>query len=197
MFEKLCTSHSYALTRDPYDRFRSSVSEYLKTYYHKRLSDFGEAELEDAIGEIMQAVASPPPLLPLRYVHFTPQVRYINFNGEEMISSRYALKNIAGFFEDLGKRMGAQFDATSRANQDFAFRFKGSERWLWRANQAMKGVLPYGAYQDVKRRVKPLLVRKKPVVVDDIFASSQVRDFIRTTYATDIALHQQSRRATS
>lgn len=191
VFDNLRATHSYALTRDPYDRFRSSVSEYLKTYYHKRLSDFGETELEDALGEIMAALTDPPPLLPLRYVHFTPQERYVYFKGEDIISRRYAIENIDAFFEDLGQRMGAQFDAGSRANQDFAFRFKKTERWLWRANQTLKDILPYGAYQGIKQRVKPLLVRDKPPAAEDIFSTALVRDFVKTTYATDIALHKE------
>lgn len=195
VFEKLQATHSYALTRDPYDRFRSSVSEYLKTYYDKRLSDFSTAELEDALGEIMEALTDPPPLLPLRYVHFTPQDRYVHLDGEEMISRRYALENIDLFFEDLGRRMGAQFDASSRANQDFAFRFKKSERWLWRANQTLKDILPYGAYQGIKQRVKPLLVREKPPATDDIFTTARIRNFVETAYATDIALHKEDLQA--
>jgi hypothetical protein len=195
VFARLRATHSYALTRDPRDRFRSSVSEYLKTYHHKRLSEFDAAELRGALDEIMAALAARPPLLPLRYVHFTPQERYVRLDGETVISRRYALEDIGAFFADLGRRTGASFDAGARANQDFAFRFKGSERWLWRANQTLKEVLPYAAYQGVKRRLKPLLVREKPAAVDDVFTSAEVRDFVREFYAADIALHQEDRRA--
>lgn len=191
VFAQLCESHSYALTRDPHDRFRSSVSEYLKTYYNKRLSEFEDAELEDALGEIMDALADPSPLLPLRYVHFTPQDRYLRLQGEEMITRRYALENIADFFEDIGARMDTSFDAESRANQDFAFRFKGSERLLWRVNQTFKDVLPYKTYQGIKQRVKPLLVRKKRAEISGVFTSHRVREFVQATYAADIALHQE------
>jgi hypothetical protein len=143
----------------------------------------------------MAALAERPPLLPLRYVHFTPQERYLRLDGEEVISRRYALEDMAAFFADLGHRTGASLDAGSRANQDFAFRFRGSERWLWRANQALKDVLPYAAYQGVKRRVKPLLVREKPATVEDVFTSAEVRGFVREVYAADIALHDEDLRA--
>lgn len=195
VFARLRATHSYALTRDPFDRFRSSASEYLKTYHNKRLSEFGEAELTSALDEIMAALSARPALLPLRYVHFTPQERYVRLDGEEVISQRYALEDMAGFFADLGRRTGADLDPGARANQDFAFRFRGSERLLWRANQALKDVLPYAAYQGVKRRVKPLLVREKPPAVEDVFTSPAIRGFVRDFYAADIALHEEDRRA--
>ena len=173
------------------------MSEFVKTYHGKRLSEFDAAELKAALDEIMAALSARPPLLPLRYVHFTPQERYVRLDGEDVVSHRHALEDIAAFFADLGRRTGASFDAGLRANQDFAFRFKASERWLWRANQALKEVLPYAAYQGVKRRVKPLLVREKPAMVEDVFTSAEVRGFVREVYAADIALHKEDLRATA
>jgi len=195
IFAQLKATDSYALTREPHDRFRSAVSEYVKTYEGKRLSEFDAAELGRVLDDIMAAVAARPALLPLRYVHFTPQARYIHIDGAEIVSRRYALENIGAFFAELSSRTGAAFDPGSRANQDFAFRFKGFERWLWTANQALKTALPYPLYQGIKRHMKPLLVRNNPADVADVFASAGVRDFVADIYAADIALHAADRRA--
>ncbi len=193
-FARLRATHSYALTRDPNDRFRSSVSEYVKTYHGKRLAEFDEAGIQGILDEIIGVLAARTPLLPLRYVHFTPQARYVRLDGEDIVSRRYAVEDIGVFFDDLGRRTGVRLDPGSRANQDFAFRFKGSEHWLWRANQALKEALPYATYQGVKRRVKPLLVRQKPALVETVFTSTMIRDFVREVYAADFALHEEDRR---
>ena len=140
--------------------------------------------------------ASAPPAAALRAFHAAGALRPARRRGGRSRSA-IALEDIAAFFADLGRRTGASFDAGSRANQDFAFRFKASERWLWRANQALKEVLPYAAYQGVKRRVKPLLVREKPAMVEDVFTSAEVRGFVREVYAADIALHKEDLRATA
>jgi hypothetical protein len=131
---RLRAATSFALTRDPRDRFRSSVSEYVKTYEGRRLSEFAPGELGRVIDGIAAALAPRTALLPLRYVHFTPQEHYVRLDGETVVTQRYAIEDIAALFAELGRRTGAAFDAGSRANQDFAFRFRGSEMVLWRLN---------------------------------------------------------------
>lgn len=190
VFARLTAVPSYALTRDPHDRFRSSVSEYVKTYHHKRLSEFAAPELARALDEVMTALAARPALLPLRYVHFTPQTRYVHLDGRQVVTQRYPLEAIDAFMAEIGRRTGTSLDAESRANQDFAFRFRGSERWLWRMNAALKGVLPYGAYQGLKRRLRPLVVRDRPAPAADVLAGDEMRAFVDEIYADDIALHR-------
>lgn len=91
-FEQICRLESFALVREPTGRFISSAFQYIRenykaTYFLRFLVPW---HLNRLIPILCNSNLS---FLPPRYIHFTPQTCYINFNSIKVVQNIYLIED--------------------------------------------------------------------------------------------------------
>jgi hypothetical protein len=191
-FEILRGVETFAVTRDPLPRFRSSFAEHVKIYRKTRLADLSEDEIGRLLDETMQALErlgdGPPPA---EYSHFTPQWRYAELDGQRFVDRLVPLERIGDLFAALSDKTGVRFSATARANRgDLSFRLPAIERSVRRGYTRLKGALPYRVHDALRRAGQRILTRQeRPSHVDAFFRADEVTAFVARYYARDRELH--------
>jgi hypothetical protein len=195
-FDKLCRYETFAITRDPFERFASSVSQRLLMYSSRPLRNRSLQEVSEAIDECIdyleQHGSSPHPLPP-EYIHFQRQIDYIELDDTRVANRLYTVDRVAALLEDVSKLIGRDVViAGGPPNRSLVFRNRlvGSMIESSRPITNLVGaVLPIG----VKRIARNLVYVPRDHRFRGVFAGKHVQQFVREYYAEDIALFQEVR----
>ena len=181
---------SFAVVRDPFDRLRSSLSQHVKRFRGKRLTDHTPDELEPMLEHVAGVLRASRTILPVEYQHFTPQCHYVQIDKRELVTP-YALEHLGALTTRLSDMFGRPLTAAATANQDLAFRNKKFDHALvWRVNDKLKASLPDVAYQKVKGLVEPMIVRQQTRGSrSDGDIGTKIEAMVHEFYAEDISLH--------
>lgn len=197
-FEAIRDYWSFAVIRDPFSRFASSISQRLRMYsalpIQKRSLREIETYIDESICYLSQRDAGAQ-LLPPEYIHFQRQTDYVQLEGEQVVDALYTVDNIGSLLNEVSQRVGrsvtsAKEPVAARANRTVVFRNDLLRHIFVNArpltNQIGKA-LPEGTKQLIRDRVYvPRDQRLKK-----LFATDRVLEFINEYYERDIALYQK------
>lgn len=95
-YRKLLDYQSFAIVRDPFERFLSSVYQRLSAYSDINITTISLQALRQEVASIVTYLDNyNQRLLPYDYVHFQPQIDYLKIDGTGMIVSRvFAISEI-------------------------------------------------------------------------------------------------------
>ena len=191
---------SFAVMRDPFSRFASSVSQRLKMYSDQPIQKRSFDEIRRVIDESIDFLGGQPAkgrLLPPEYIHFQKQVDYIQLNGVCIVDKIYLLDEVEILLADLGRIVGQDLLArpargaqATHANRTVVFRSDLLRRVIEAArpvtNQLSK-VLP----DSTKQRIRQRVYVPRDQGMEEMFEAEDVRAFITDYYARDLELYQQ------
>ncbi|KPP97788.1 sulfotransferase family 2 domain-containing protein [Marinobacter sp. HL-58] len=195
-FEAVRDYWSFAVMRDPFDRFASSVSQRLRMYSDQPIQKRSLDEVRLVIDESIDYLSRQPReghLLPPEYIHFQKQVDYIQLDGVRVLDTIYTVNEINDLLLDVGRRVGQNLGepgtegGVTQANRTVVFRNDLLRRVIETARpltDRLGKVLPESVKQQVRERVYvPRDQRMK-----DLFEADDVQAFVLDYYADDIAL---------
>ena len=99
VFDKICQYQSFAVTRDPLERFGSSVTQRCRQYLNYKASDITPDVLVRAAQEAMSFLTENPGSLTPEFIHFVPQANYITLEGETIVKH----VDLPGHFSQLNR----------------------------------------------------------------------------------------------
>jgi glycosyltransferase involved in cell wall biosynthesis len=186
---------SFAITRDPYARFASSLAQHLNMYGAVPLLQSSVPEIEREIEKVIAYLRSlrPGELPAAQYIHFHPQVGYLSVDGERIVKSVYTMDQVDQLLEDVAKLVGADFatphdrSAYPMENRSIIFRNDYVRRvveGIRPAFRAVSWVLP----ERIKERMRAYAYVPRDQRLGRLFQAAHVRAFIEEYYAEDIAL---------
>ena len=195
-FEALQIYWSFAVVRNPFDRFVSSLSERFKTHKGKSIKQCSEKEIRSAIRETIEYLTENENcLLSHEFIHFQKQVDYIKLDGEQIIESLYTIEQIdelvADFQSKIGSRLENSFSHPSNTyfNRSFVYRnhfLRIAHVTLgYKLNSVVK-VLP----ESIKQKARDYVYASPNNKLSDILEKDHVQAFIRDYYSDDIILYQ-------
>lgn len=122
---------SFAVVRDPYARFASSVSQRLRKYSNTPIQKRSVNNITSCILEIIDYLSrqrQEQVLLPPDYIHFQRQVDYIQVDGKRLVDSIYTVNQIDELLADVRQNTGQSLcdivpeGTNTPANQKKVFR---------------------------------------------------------------------------
>jgi len=195
-FEAMQIYWSFAVVRNPYYRFVSSLSERIKNYKVKFIEQCSEKEIRYAILETIEYLTKNEHcLLSHEFIYFQKQVDYIKLDGEQIIESIYTIEQIdelvADFQSKIGKRFAKPFACISsrNSNRSFVFRnnfIRGVYKTLRPKANSLIQLLP----KNIKQRIWDWIYVPTHKRLRGIFEEDHVKAFIRDYYSDDIILYQ-------
>jgi len=120
-FEQLQVIESFALIRNPVDRFYSSIHEKIKHDWVRSGRHIPRGELlpstvNNEITQVINYLSTMPEtyhLLPQTHIHFQRQVDYIYLEHTKIIKNVFCLSETADFFSSIVEKTGLPIDSHS------------------------------------------------------------------------------------
>lgn len=197
-FASVVDYRAFALVRDPYSRFASSVSERIRWGEGALLAKLSPAELKKSLDESIDYLSRQPSsscCLPLGYIHFQRQSDYIVLDGEPLVDAVYPVERVAQLREEVGACIGAagskmpEFAASPpHANAALMYRNEGlrcAHRVVGPLMARLRRVLPASA----SKRMDRWMYVHRDQCAHSLFESEYVRDFVSSYYADDLELY--------
>jgi hypothetical protein len=193
---------SFAVMRDPFARFASSVSQRLKMYSDRPIRSCSSDEVRRAIDESIEYLTNKPReqcLLPPEYIHFQKQVDYIQLNGESVVDKIYLVDEVDTLLGDLGRIVGKNllepetFGAQgAKANVSVVYK-NDLVRHVIESARPVTNRLGKILPENAKQRIRDRIYIPRDKRMRDLFAQEHVQAFITDYYEDDVRLLEQVR----
>lgn len=193
---------SFAIVRDPYKRFASSVTQRLRMYGEKPIETLSEREIRSEVEKCIAFLENnegPQTLLSHDYIHFQRQIDYIYLGDKLVVDSIYSSEMVDDLVNILKERLGYSLDnvekiikSETRRNRTVVYRSDVVRYFMVFSKPLLRiffSWLPQGARETAKRKIYVDRDQK----VGDVFANKKVVDFIGRYYREDILLYERVR----
>lgn len=191
---------SFAVIRDPYSRFASSVSQRLKMYGSKPIEALSVKEIRqevDSCIEFLKKSAREQVLLPHDYIHFQRQTDYIYLGKEKIVDAVYTTKNVGDLVALLTEKMWHTPENLikvknneKRKNSTVVYR-NDFLRFLMRVMSPFNRTLNSVFSKSLKEKIKRRVYVGRDERMAGVFSGSFVKSFIGDYYHQDIELYER------
>jgi hypothetical protein len=190
-FGKLKLYNSYALLRDPFQRFRSAMAQRAKMHLGKEFAQLDAREIRAEIESVMAYLRSEPAVIAPEFIHFARQSDFVQLGSERLVRHLYPVERVDLLVQALGRHIGTDALRVSHANRTTVFRHPQLKHVVQTSSALARRVLPELVHETLRQSARRMLM--KPSTTADLPALSEarVRSFIGSYYAADIALHQE------
>ena len=197
-FEQVCSFESFALVRNPFDRFFSSVQQKMRMDMLRsnlNLGPFTKTEIAREIQEVVAYLSTfpdSPHQLPHNYIHFQRQVDFIFLENVQLVKNVFCLDQLDVFFSTIEKKTGISENCITKSypnlikNQSRQYK-NNTYKWI---DQATKGCrIRFKKYLPV--RFNGLFRNITELKTSNVYANylnPSLRNFIASYYKEDIEL---------
>lgn len=211
-YEKVKRYTTYAVVRDPFARFPSSLSQHLRMYGEWPIQEMKPHEVRKCIYNILNLLQDhkqSQSYLPYQYIHFQRQTDFIYDEGERLVDGLYTTEGIDVLISDISSRLGTNLsleDSTEvdRANQTQVYRnsfLRGfvepaRKRLISLMKPILKPLLPQEKRKALSRASREWMLSNSNKQLKAIFSADDVREFIQDYYREDIRLYEDVRNLT-
>lgn len=195
-FERIRDYWSFAVVRDPFARFPSSVSQRFRMYGDEPIQKQGVTAIKSAIEQSIEFLAKQPHnnnRLPTEYIHFQKQVDYICLDGKRVVDTLYTVDEVETLIGDVGERVRQDLLAhvgqnrTVHANRTVVHRNE-MVRLLVETTRPMTRLVTTALTESARDRLRNMVYVSRDRRLASLFNSDYVQDFIREYYREDIEL---------
>jgi hypothetical protein len=191
-FGKVSAYRSFALARDPHERFASATFQRLEEFIGVPKPNITQARALDEARAVMRWLAGRGPFCDLEHIHFSRQIDYVALDGAPIVDQVYPIEDIAGLALALEARCQIRFDPQRRANTNF-----GSSNRLLSLLRLAKPLYSRVTTWELRERLLLMARRWKlqsPHTLYEAFREdAEISDFVEGYYAEDFRLYRAAR----
>lgn len=191
VFKKLELYDSFALLRDPFQRFRSALAQRAKMYLGKEFAQLGEEDIRAEIDKVVTYLRSDPRVIAPEFIHFSRQSDFVHIDGQRLVHNLYPVERLDLFAAALGKHIGTDTLRIGHANETAVFRYPPLKRVARTGSGLVRRILPGSVHETLRLSARSMLMKSGATTEPAVFLEDHVRDFIEEYYAADIALHRE------
>lgn len=194
-YQKVAEYDSFAVVRNPFSRFPSSVSQYVRMYTDKEIRTISKRDMIKYTDRIIDFLISrrSEDLLPFDFIHFQKQYDFIYCQDGKIVKYLYKLENIEMFFVHVSRIVGRDLLAAHRGGsrkENYTELFRS--RIFQLIVGAIKPVLDKPATillpKSTRDYVHNFLYKPRDEKMKSIFSSYEVKSFIESYYLEDIKI---------
>jgi len=189
-FEKLKIYDSYALLRDPFQRFRSAMAQRAKMYLGHEFAQLGDNELRAELCRVQDYLLSEPRVIAPEFIHFARQSDFVQIGDERLVSNLFPLERLDLLTSALARHIGAQTLPMMHVNKTDVFRYPRIKHVARTGGLLARRMLPGPMHEILRRSARRMLMKPVTAAERSIFDDVQVREFIASYYSADIVLYK-------
>lgn len=190
-FEKLKLYDSYALLRDPFQRFRSAMAQRAKMYLGSEFAQLGESELRAEFGRVQDYLLSDPRVVAPEFIHFTRQSDFVQIGRDRLVRNLFPVERLDLLAQTLAQHIGADTLQIGHANKTQVFRNPRLKHIARTGSGLARRVLPGSLHETLRRSARWVLMKPVATTGQLIFDEVEMQKFIASYYSADIALYKE------
>jgi hypothetical protein len=196
-FKALRAVTSYAISRNPLDRFISGVAQHVR--------DAGEdpgsmrpAEILRRAQDISAALRMPAQDHVIAHTIFLPQVDYVYLGGEKIVDHVYTIEDMDAFFDRLETQHDLHLIRDKKWNPTVTYRVPAMSGRAQSLNKIAQKYLPMKAYVSLRALgTRVLTTPGAPKMEQILREDAGIRDFVADHYASDWQFYRDAKAAQS
>lgn len=183
---------SYAVVRDPLERFGSSLRQMLWRYHQRPMTLIPADELRTLTLKILDDISGELESPSSRFIFFARQRDFIFDGDRRMVDHLIPLHLVPDLIAHLGRITGTPMEAGTRSNQNVELRFKKIGGVAYRVNDILRRVLPLDIHARIKdSALRVLSAKKNAAEASGILELPEVRAFVERHYAEDGRIYRE------
>lgn len=198
-FEKLTAYRSFALVRDPFSRFPSSLHERLVQRDRRPLSVRTRDEIAREVDVVLSYLARLPSTVAItdpEYIHFSRQCDYVSLDGCQIVGHPRPVSEVDALLSDLSMIVGRPIRLEENKNQRFSHSNLFIARLQHGVTRRIEAALPRRIWKPLYRPIKRTffalgVLRRDTDVLSALPNSNEVTAFITEFYAKDMKLFRE------
>jgi hypothetical protein len=115
-FDEVFRYHSFAVLRDPIERFVSAIRQRLREFRHVPDSLVTNDVVMREAQTVLDFLHQSPDTIALEYVHFVRQCRFVCLDGSQIIKTLCPVDDLSALARFVRHNMGIQFDPLAEHN---------------------------------------------------------------------------------
>ncbi len=190
-WDKLRAYNSFAVVRDPAERFVSAMFQRLREFKGMAQSTITPALIEEEADEVIRALEATPDRLPLELVHFNRQADYLFLDGAQVVRRIFPIEHMDAIIAHIARETGIKV-SEEKKNRSTEFRFGAVRPIIRTLRKPYAALVPYAARNHLRAKMSKAGLytdAKKPAMLRP---DGRVEGFIRAFYAEDSDIHAAS-----
>ena len=188
-FKVISEGESFAILRDPTERFKSSLSERTKCFLKTPIDKMSQNEIAQDVDKVINALSREPEVPSYEFCHFIRQSDFVSIDGQRIVQNLFPIE----FFDMARERISQASGVSIPSNVKNKRRVLKNTAGVRVVRRAWQGVKPL-----LSKRQRDMLWHMSYGVVTesleakeiDVLDSQYVRDFITSYYSNDDKLHK-------
>lgn len=190
-YRDLETFTSYAVVRDPLERFGSSLRQMLWRYSQRPMTLIPADELRSLTLKALDDVAGQLDAPSHQFIFFARQRDFIFDGDRRMVDHLIPMTLVPDFIAHIARITDTPMEAETRSNQNVELRFKKVGGIAYRLNDLLRRTLPLDVHARIKNGALRVLAAKKSAAeASGILEMDEVRRFVERHYAEDAHIHR-------
>lgn len=198
-FAKLRTYRSFAILRDPYSRFPSSLHERFVQRDRRPLSERDKGEVAREVDKVLALLARHPsnePILDPTLIHFSRQRDYIMLGDEQIVSRPYVIAHVDQMLGEISDLVGEQVRPEESKNRRLVYRNRAIEKLQLAVTRPIEQILPRRIWKPAFKPIKAAfqatgILQAGGNPLSTLENADDIRAFVTDFYAEDIALYRR------
>lgn len=188
LFLKVNMYWSFAILRDPYSRFGSSVTQRIKMYNPENINTLSQSEFHSSVLKVINEIKKCSlnnRNLPFDLIHFQPQHSYIFLNNRQIVKNIYTTKQFVDLTKEFMNRFGIKIDFDEKGKENVGL--IAPNKKIGKLYLLFKPIYDFFP-NSIRLFLKNIFLVDRNKRFDKILSSPEVIQFINTYYAKDIEL---------
>jgi hypothetical protein len=191
-FGKLGRYRSFAIARDPFDRFSSALSQQMKMYRGVEIAQASDAEVAATLDDVIAFLGRQPRVTDPSYIHFCRQTDFVDLDGRRLVDDVFPLDRLDLLACEIGRLVGRPVEIGGRENPTLVLRYPRLRSVVRQASSSAKRWLPERLSERLRQTGRSLLVKQAGGELPRIYRSSEIRAFVAEFYEADVRLFEES-----
>lgn len=190
-WDKLRAYRSFAVVRDPAERFVSAMFQRMREFKGMAQSAITPTLIEDEAAEVIRALEAAQGRLGLELVHFNRQADYLFLDGAQIVENIFPIEHMSAIIAYIARETGVTVTEQNK-NRSIEFRFDAVKPLIRALRKPYAALVPYAARNRLRSKMTNAGLytdAKKPAMLRP---GGRVESFIRAYYAEDSRLHAAS-----
>jgi len=195
-YRKVRDYTSFAVVRDPFARFPSSLAQRIKMYKGCTLQELSKKEVQKAVDEAISFLdkSRGASLLPPDFIHFQSQNSYIYNGDQRVVDYLYTLDRVSELLARIEEMVDEKFVSRSQPshqNQTIVYRSALTKNIIILLKPLLSAYMKRFFSERARAAVRSYVYVPGGDKMDKIFRSEYVKSFVAEYYSQDIALFNE------
>jgi hypothetical protein len=190
-FAKIRRYQSFAVVRQPLDRFVSALFERLALFKGVSHAKATARMAIDEADDVMRRLARNEPVWEAPYIHFARQSDFVGLGDQRIVSGLHAIEDLPGLASAIEMATGVALDPGRRENVGLASNIR-----VWpmirKAKPLYGKVTNHAQRQAVAKLMNRWKLRTSNGIYGEVRAVPAIRAFVGDYYVADLTLHAEA-----